>query len=100
MNTETLSDRKINLIVRISNLDKESVSEVENIVARIESKSTVTQREMLKKLAKPTRKKLDLDELKREQNWKPINREEVDKLIKDFDWQISEEEFIVLLKDI
>lgn len=101
MNTETLSERKINLIVRISNLDKEeSVRKVEEIVEVVEHLPTQQQSEVLRKLAKPMRKKLDLEELKREQNWKPINRAEFDRLVKELDWQISDEEFIELIKDI
>lgn len=101
MNTETLSERKINLIVRISNLDKEeSVRKVEEIVEVVEHLPTQQQLEVLRKLAKPMRKKLDLEELKREQNWKPINRAEFDRLVKELDWQISDEEFIELIKDI
>lgn len=32
--------------------------------------------EILKKVAKRPKKKLDLEQLKKEQNWKPINKEE------------------------
>lgn len=101
MKTETLSDEKLDLIVRISKLDDvESVRQVKKTVESVEKRPTQEQLEMLKKMAKPMRKTLDIEQLKKEQNWKPIDREEFDKLIKDFDWQIPEDEFIELLKNI
>lgn len=97
----TLEKRKANLIVRISKLDKEeSVRQVEAVVKLVERPTTDKQLELLKKLAKPIREKLDINELKREQNWKPSSKAEIDKIVKDFDWQISDEDFIKLLKDI
>lgn len=101
MTTKTLDSRKINLIVRISKLDKEEVvRQVESAVDLIENRPTEKQLEMLKKLARPMREKLDIDELINEQNWKPSSREEIDKIIEDFDWQISGEDFVQLLKEI
>lgn len=86
MNTETLNDRKINLIVEITHLDnEESVRQIEEVVGKIKQRPTEKQLEMLKKLAKPIRKKIDLEELKREQNWKPIDREEFDRLVREID---------------
>ena len=101
MNAQTLEGRKIDLIVRISKLDKEdSVRQVEEVVDSLEGGPTEKQSEILKKLVRPMRKKLDIEELKREQNWKPSTREEIEEIIKDFDWQISDEDFIQLLKEI
>ncbi len=98
MNTETLNDRKINLIVEITHLDnEESVRQIEDAVGKIKKRPTENQLEMLKKLAKPIRKKIDLEELKREQNWKPIDREEFDRLVREIDIQEPLEQ---LLADI
>ena len=100
MNTEVLEVKKQNLIVRISQLDKEeTVQKVADFVELVENRPTEKQLEMLKKLAKPMREKLDLEELKREQNWKPSTQEEIDEIIKNFDWQISDEEFLQILED-
>ena len=75
MNTETLSERKINLIVRISKLDKEdSVHKIEKAVDSVERRPTAKQLEMLEKLAKPMRKKLDLDELKARTKLEAFNK--------------------------
>ena len=101
MATQTLDNRKLNLIVRISKLDKEeSVQKVEEIVSLVEKHPTERQLELLKKLAKPMREKIDIEELKREQNWKPSTQEEIDELIEKFDFQVSKEELIREINDI
>lgn len=101
MNTETLNERKINLIVRITKLDKEdAVRKIEEKFDVVERRPTQEQLELLKKLAKPMRKTIDIDELIKEQNWKPSTQEELDAIIKDFDWQIPMDEFFELLENI
>ena len=91
----TLEKRKANLIVRISKLDKEeSVEQVEAVVNSIDDHLTLKQREMLKKVAKPIREKLNIAELKKEQNWKPIDRKEFDRLVKEIDIQEPIEQLI------
>ncbi len=95
MNTQTLSERKINLIVHITKLDKEdAVRKIEETVESLEPHPTAKQLKMLEKLAKPMRKKLDIEELKREQNWKPIDRKKFDKLVKEIDIQEPIEQLI------
>jgi CRISPR/Cas system-associated endonuclease Cas1 len=93
--TKTLDTRKINLIVQISKLDKEeSVRQVEEFISLVEKRPTEKQLEMLKKLAKPVREKVDIEELKRQQNWKPVNREEFERLVKEMDIQEPIEQLI------
>ena len=101
MNTQTLDSLKMNLIVEITHLDDEaSLRQIENVIGEIKKRPTEKQLEMLKKLAKPMRKKLDIEELKREQNWKPSTQEEIDEIINNFDWQISLEELKKEIADI
>ena len=101
MTAQSLEVLKQNLNFRITKIDKEeSLRQIEKVIDLVEHSPNKKQSELLKKLAKPMRKKLDLEELKREQNWKPSTKEEVDANLKDFDWQISDEEFIRLLKEI
>jgi hypothetical protein len=101
MAVQTLSDQKIEIIVEISKLKKrESVQQVREFVKHLEKSPTKKQLEMIKKLAKPIKKKLDLQEIIREQNWKPSTKEEIDEIVKGFDWDISDEEFIEELKNI
>jgi hypothetical protein len=98
MSTQSLEVLKQNLNFRISKIDKEeSLREIERAIDIVEHIPTKKQSEMLKKLTKPMRKKLDLEELKREQNWKPIDRKEFDRLVKEIDIQESLEQ---LLADI
>ena len=100
MNTKTLDSLKINLIVEITHLDDEAaLRQIKDTISDLKKRPGEKQSELLKELAKPMRKKLDLEELKREQNWKPTNGAEVKEILKDFDWQISDEEFLKILKD-
>lgn len=100
MNTQTLDSLKVDLIVEITHLDDEiSLRQIKGIISKIKQRPTEKQLEMLKKIAKPIKKKIDLEELKREQNWKPSSAEEIKEIIKDFDWQISDEEFLRIIKE-
>jgi hypothetical protein len=86
---------KQNLNFRISRIDKEeSLREIEKTVEIVEHYPTKKQSEMLKKLAKPMRKKMTIDELIKEQNWKPIDRAEFDRLVKELDIQEPLEDLI------
>lgn len=90
-----LEKRKANLIVRISRLDKEeSVEQVEAVVSIVESLPSVSQLEILRKIAKPMREKLNIGDLIKEQDWKPIDREEFDRLVKEIDIQEPIEQLI------
>jgi hypothetical protein len=101
MTAQSLEILKQNLNFRITKIDKEeSLRQIEKVIDLVEHSPNKKQSDILKKLAKPMREKLDLEELKREQNWKPSTKEEVDAILKDFDWQISDEEFFRLLKEI
>ncbi len=74
MTTKTLDGRKINLIVRISKLDREeAVRKIEETVNFVEYQPTEKQSEMLKRLARPMREKTDINELITEQNRQPID---------------------------
>jgi hydroxylamine reductase (hybrid-cluster protein) len=95
MNTENLDSIKIDLIVHITKLNDEDLArQIKDFVEDLEKRPTEKQSEMLKKMAKPMRKKLDIEELKREQNWKPIDRDEFDRLIKEIDIQEPLEQLI------
>lgn len=101
MNTQTLDSLKMDLIVRITKSDDEKF--LHHIKEEFDEQKkkglTEKQREILKKIAKPIKKKINLEELKREQNWKPSSSAEIREIIKGFDWQISDEEFMQILID-
>ena len=85
----------MNLIIQISTLDNdESLRRMENVADSLKNPATDGQLELVKKLAKPMRKKTDIDELIKEQNWKPVNPEEFDRLIKEIDIQEPLEQLI------
>jgi hypothetical protein len=86
MNTETLDSLKINLIVEITHLDDEaSLRQIRENINEIKKQPTEKQLEMLEKLAKPIRKKTDINELIKEQNWKGVNRKKFDRLVREMD---------------
>jgi hypothetical protein len=98
MTAQSLEVLKQNLNFRITKIDKEeSLRQIEKVIDLVEHSPNKKQSELLKKLAKPMRKKLDLEELKREQNWKPIDRKEFDRLVMELDIQEPLEQ---LLADI
>ena len=101
MSNKTLEAIKSKLIIQITKMDKEEdLRQIQKTVDLIKQHPTERQMELLKKLSKPIREKLDLEELIKEQNWKPSSKEEIDNILANFDWQISDEDFIELLKDI
>lgn len=93
MTTESLEKRKFNLIVQITKLDDEiSVRKVEDIIEDLTGKE-----KLLHSLVKPLRKKTDIEQIKKEQNWKGVDRKKFDRLIKEIDIQEPLEQ---LLSDI
>jgi len=75
MHTEAL---KLHLIEKIMKLENAySLKKIENTINEVSNE----QEDLISKLAKPMRKKIDIEELKREQNFQPIDKE---KLFKDF----------------
>ena len=101
MSEQTLDAMKVNLIVRITKMDKEEdLRQIKRTVDLIEHHPNEKQLKLLKKLAKPIKEKLDLEELKREQNWKPSSIEEIDELIREIDFQIPLDQLIKELQDI
>ena len=95
MSSQTLDSLKVNLIVEITHLDDEkSLRKIKTAIDEVKNRPTREQLELLEKLAKPMREKTDIDELIKEQNWKPVNREEFDKLVKELDIQEPIEQLI------
>ena len=95
MATQTLDTLKVNLIVKITHLDDEkSLRKIETAIDEVKSQPTKKQLEMLNKMAKPMREKLDIEELIKEQNWKPIDRHKFDQLVAELDIQEPIEQLI------
>ena len=74
MNVDAL---KLELINRIMSLkDAYKLREIEATL-----RDMWTDEDIIKKFSKPIRERIDIEELKREQNYKPINKEEFFKKI-------------------
>lgn len=89
----SIAERKYHLIQLISSIENEKV------LAQIQEKLEEIRRkeELIAQITRPMKKTLDVEEMKREQNWKPIDREEWDRLVKDLDIQEPIEELLALL---
>lgn len=72
---------KLDLIKKIMEVD--DPSSLAAIEAAISGFHRRDDEDVLRKLAKPMRKKLDIEELKREQNYKGPNKERLEQLIKE-----------------
>ncbi len=95
MATETLEKIKKNIIVKVKKFDDEILlREIENTLENLEKRPNKKQLEKLKELGKPMRKKTDINEIIKEQNWKGVDREEFDRLIKDMNIQEPLEQLI------
>ncbi len=86
---------KLDLIKKIMEVD--DPSRLEAIEAVLKGLPRRDDEDLLRKLAKPMRKKLDIEELKREQNWKPVNKEAFFKKIDELDIQESLEELLEMI---
>jgi len=88
-----IAERKYHLIQLISSIEDEKV------LAQIQEELEAIRRkeELIAQITRPMKKTLDVEELKREQNWKPIDREEWDRLVEDLDIQEPIDELLLLL---
>lgn len=79
----SIAERKYHLIQLISSIEDEKVLvQIQEKLEAIRSKE-----ELLAQITKPMKKTLDVEEMKREQNWKPVDKEELQEIIKQMDIQ-------------
>ena len=89
----TLEARKLELITGIASLDSEtSLAHLEIYFKKLTGKE-----DLLKKLAKPIRKKMDLETIKKEQNHKKFDRKKFDQLVSELNIQEPIEELIAMI---
>jgi len=87
--TKNLNHRKIELIKRITDLSSEQdVNKLEVFVASLDMMSDNSD------IFKPMQEDISLEELKKEQNFEGINREEFDALAKELDIKETFEELL------
>ena len=85
---------KLHLITQIASLDDATVlAQLAHILKQHPPKSN----DILKKLSTPRRKKLDIEQLKKEQNFTQFNRPRFDQLIKELNIQEPIEQLLQMI---
>jgi len=91
----TIEAKKLYLIRKIMEIDDESV--IDQLDELLGKEPVEDQDWILQQLNKPIKKKLDLEEVKREQNFEEVDKEEVERLIKEADIQEPIEELLQMV---
>ncbi|MBP8239929.1 MAG: hypothetical protein KAX50_08210 [Saprospiraceae bacterium] len=86
---------KLDMIRKI--MDEQDVSRLEAINATLSQSHQSDREEILHRIAKPTRRKLDIEELKREQNYSEPNQERLEYLIKELAVEEPLEELLKMI---
>lgn len=89
----TVETKKYKLIEKITSLKDEDVLNKLNLVIDEYSKGNF----ILMEIVKPIREKLDIEQLKKEQNYQGFDKDEVDQLIKEIDIQEPIEELLEMI---
>jgi hypothetical protein len=89
----TLETKKYKLIEKITSLKDEEVLNKLELVLNEYSRGNL----ILMEIVKPIREKLDIEQLKKEQNYQGFDKEEVDRLIKEIDLQEPIEELLEMI---
>ncbi len=91
----TIETKKLHLIKRIMEIDDESIiDKIDEIVGECPEKDIHS---ILREISKPIEKKFDVEKIKREQNFQPIDKDEIEKLIKEADIQEPIEELLDMI---
>lgn len=91
----TIEGKKLYLIRKIMEISDESV--IDRLDELIGEKSEEDKEWVLRQLDKPMKEKLDLEEVKREQNFEEVDKEEIKALIKEADIQEPIEELLQMV---
>ncbi len=89
----TVETKKYKLIEKITSLKDEEVLNKLELVLNEYSRGNL----ILMEIVKPIREKLDIEQLKKEQNYQGFDKEEVDRLIKEIDLQEPIEELLEMI---
>ncbi len=88
-----LAERKLKLLQAVISVqDEHTVSALEAALLKAKSQEAI-----LQKLAKPIRKKTDLKQTIKDQNWTPVDRNQWDRLIDQLDIQEPVEDLLKML---
>lgn len=89
----TLESKKLLLIRQIMEINDEGV--IDDLEQYVEEKAQhKSDNDILQQLARPIRPHFDLEAIKKEQGYQPINKEELNQLIKELDIQEPLEELV------
>ena len=89
----TVETKKYKIIEKITNLkDEEILNKLELVLQEYSSSNMI-----LTEIIKPIREKLDIEELKKEQDYQGFDKDEVEQLIKKIDLQEPLEELINMI---
>lgn len=91
----TIEGKKLYLIRKIMEISDESV--IDQLDELIGKQPEEDKDWILRQLNKPIKEKLDLEEVKREQNFEEIDKEEIEALIKEADIQEPIEELLQMV---
>ena len=89
----TVETKKYKLIEKITSLQDEEVLNKLELVLNEYSRGNL----ILMDIVKPIREKLDIEQLKKEQNYQGFDKEEIDRLIKEIDLQEPIEELLKMI---
>ena len=89
----TVETKKYKLIEKITSLQDEEVLNKLELVLKEYSKGNL----ILMDIVKPIREKLDIEQLKKEQNYQGFDKEEIDRLIKEIDLQEPIEKLLEMI---
>ena len=89
----TVETKKYKLIEKITSLQDEEVLNKLELVLNEYSRGNL----ILMEIVKPIREKLDIEQLKKEQNYQGFDKEEVDRLIKEIDLQEPIEKLVEMI---
>lgn len=93
--TMTIEGKKLYLIRKIMEISDESViDQLDELIGKQPEKDKDW---ILRQLNKPIKEKLDLEEIKREQNFEEVDKEEIEALIKEADIQEPIEELLQMV---
>ena len=91
----TIETKKLHLIKRIMEIDDESI--IDKIDELVGERPETDIHSILRKMSKPIEKKLDIEKVKKEQNFQPIDKDEIERLIKEADIQEPIEELLEMI---
>ncbi|HKK65207.1 MAG TPA: hypothetical protein VJ967_05065 [Clostridia bacterium] len=91
----TIETKKLHIIKRIMEIEDTSIiNKIDELIGERPEKDIHS---ILRKMSKPMEQTIDIEKVKKEQNFQPIDKDEIDRLIKEADIQEPIEELLEML---